>query len=115
MSDWTKLLLIEKGAHGLIRDASGNRIGFDSLEDMSRVTGIDFTGKFYVGYEPEKNWHRDSRDSEMDAVVPYAPYENLIDTIDTLKIRKADPLYGLSGQDLIDGFHSNLWPLIALL
>lgn len=103
MADYQKMVLIENGKLGIVQNTQGDRVVFESLEDMTRVTGLDMTGKFYVGYEPEHNYFSDSRDPSIsNEDIPYQIYENMIDNIAVLQNRKDNTLYGLSGQDLID-------------
>lgn len=103
MADYTKMVVIENGQTAVIQDNAGNRVIFDTLEDATRCTSINFTNKFYVGYEPDINFFQDSRDETVNAsMIPYAPYEALIGIIPTLQQRKDDITYGLTGQALAD-------------
>lgn len=97
MSDFKRMVTVNDGLFGRIGDSEGNVLGFESLEQMSRVTGIDFTDKFNMNYEPELPHFSDSRDPDVGPeMIPYEPYEELIAMLPVLQERAADPYYGLS-------------------
>jgi hypothetical protein len=103
MSDYKRLFLIANGEVAMVQNEFGESATFESIADLNRCTGMDFSGKFKVNYEPEKNIFIDSRDETFNEhLIPYQPYEDLIDIVLDLQARKNDPLYGLSGQELVD-------------
>lgn len=98
-----KIFVVEKGQLAIVRDNNGNEVSFESLAELSRCTGMDFSGKFYVGYEPTIGFFQDSEDPFVTAGdIPHTGYEWLIDNIALLAARKADPLYGLTGVQLFE-------------
>lgn len=103
MPTFNKIFLLENGELTVIQDNTGNSVTFESLDDLMRCTQIDFTGKWYIGYEPDINFFSDSEDPLVnESMIPYQPYENIIANINTLKTRKEDITWGLTGQALID-------------
>jgi len=103
MSISKRMVVVEHGETVYIKNTAGDNIGFPNFEEAYRCTEIDFTGKYYIGYEPDINLFIDSEDETVTpALIPYAPYEWLINNIATLQERSDDPTYGLSGQELID-------------
>ena len=91
------MFLIEKGQFVVIRDNTGTEVVFGSLADLNKYTGVDLSGKWYVGYEPDNNFFMDSEDDAVDpSMIPYAPYEDLISEIALFKSRVDDPYYGMT-------------------
>ena len=96
MANVRPIVLVENGELSTIRDDTGLEVTFDTLEHLSNVTGIDFTGKFYIGYEPTIDYFEDSEDPSMvPGLIPYAPYEALIADVATLLANSLIPGYGL--------------------
>lgn len=102
MPTFRRHFILEQGQLVTIQDEAGNQVFFASVEDLNRCTGMDFTGKYYIGYEPDIEFFQDSEDETItNKLIPYQPYEELISNILVLQERKDDPTYGLSGQELI--------------
>jgi len=104
MPNFTRKFIVEDGRYVSISDQEGRLVTFESFEDFERCTEMSLSGKWYIGYEPYIELYADSEEPEVsfDSHYPNEEYEALIDNIVTLKERKENPLYGLSGQDLID-------------
>lgn len=103
MSRYNKIFLVENGKTVYLQDEEGQKVCFDDFKDFNRCSGIDLTGKFYIGYEPSLHYFADDSDSEVSPNnIPYQQYEDAIAQIAVLQERKDNPLYGLSGQDLFD-------------
>lgn len=96
MSNFTRILIVENGLTVFIRDSNGNQVGFNNLDEAKRITGHDFTGKFYIGYEPDVKFFADSTDQTVTpSLIPFQPYESLIDNISLWLSRVDDEYYGL--------------------
>lgn len=101
MPSYRKVFVVEQGKFALIRDENGVEVSFSTLEDLMRCTGLDFTGKFYIGYEPEINFFSDSEDPTInESMIPNAVYEDLITNVSVIKARQEDRTYGLTGEAL---------------
>lgn len=98
MGDYTRVLTVENGRTVFIRNADGDSVFFDNLEDASRITGVDFTAKKNLFYEPEIDLSVDSEDPAVS--IPHAPYEGLINGVSVLQDRQEDPFYGLTGPEV---------------
>jgi len=96
-----RLFVVEKGRFVLVRNAEGREITFNTFGEFLKYSGIDLSGKYYIGYEPEITFFRDSEDPSVTSeMIPYSPYEDIISSVDTLIARKADPYYGLTGDEV---------------
>jgi hypothetical protein len=103
MPSFTRIFTIENGDAVIVRDNTGLSMTFESLTDLSRCTGMDFTSKYYMGYEPNIEFFEDSEDPNYTPeMIPYIPYENIIADVATLQVRKADITYGLTGEALLE-------------
>lgn len=101
MPSYKRIFVVEQGKYTTIRNEVGDEVSFLTLEDLMRCTGMDFTGKFYIGYEPEINFFSDSEDPSVSSdMIPHSPYEWIIDNISVLKTRQDDKTYGLTGDAL---------------
>lgn len=103
-----KLILLNDGLIN-VRDENKKELSFRSLEDFKRYAsdfiGTTFDGVEYYLYQPDDEYHfyyNTNDDTEHVKPFPDAALENIISNYDVIKARKADPLYGLSGQDLTD-------------
>lgn len=89
-----RYLLLTQEGHTLIQDETGAYVEFFSIEDFLRCSGIDFTGKIEIGYEPAINHFQDSEDPSFGPDdIPYAPFEQAIDDIALLLTRRDDATY----------------------
>ncbi len=96
MSDYERMLVVENGTTVFIQDEAGNKVAFTDFAEALSVTGHDFTGKFYIGYEPHIDLFTDSRDPTVNnSMIPYIPYEGFIDNVQVYESRLADHYYGL--------------------
>jgi hypothetical protein len=104
MPRFKRIFVLERGEVAFLQDEDGNSMIFNSIKDLNRCTGLDFTGKFYIGYEPDIKFYEDSEDpsKSFDSSYPEPEYEAMIDNIAVLESRKADITYGLTGQELAD-------------
>jgi len=101
----TRELLIEYGPV-LVRKSANEEVTFNSVDEF-KYYGESFAsgalnGKEYLNYNPDMKIHLDSALGIKEWTGPVAKYETIINAHDQLRDRKADPLYGLSGQDLQD-------------
>ena len=104
-----RMFLVEKGKFVVIRDENGTEVGFASFDDFYKYCpqaefNINLTGKNYIDYEPDRGLYIDDSDSGISvADAPVTAYENIINSIDTIKNRVDDPYYGVdleTAQDL---------------
>ena len=99
---YTKIFVLEHGELFTIRDSNGVTVTFSSRADFERCTGLDMSGKIYVGYEPDIEFFQDSEDESLSyADAPYEPYENLIRNVALLQERKEDKCYGLEPEEAL--------------
>lgn len=90
---------MEHGHLFFIQAENGLSVTFETREDFERCTGLDFSNKFHISYEPDIEYFYDSENPEISSAdIPAEPYETLIANVPTLRTRKNNPLYGLSGQ-----------------
>ncbi len=97
MSNYKRKLVIENGMFVTLQDSTGLSTTFSTFAECKKYTGVDLTGKFYVGYEPEINFYQDSKNpliSNKD--IPCDQYEQLIAKVQTYIDRMSDPYYGMS-------------------
>jgi len=94
------MLVISSGSVGLIQNSEGLSISFNTVHEMTRMTGVDFSDKFNVGYEPESNFFKDSTDDSITSDnIPNASYENLISNIAQYLIYQSDPYFDISVEE----------------
>ena len=90
------LFLVEKGQFVVIR-RDENEVVFESLAEYQEHSGIDLTGKTYVCYQTDGDFHIDK--SEVSGLIT-TPFETIIldelEKIDQYKAQKADPYFGKS-------------------
>ena len=90
----------------IVRKDSSNEIDFNTIEEFKRYA-VDYVGtaiddKEYVCYIPTVEVHTDTTDNIEFYTAPVLMYDQILTDYDVLVARKADPVYGLTGQDLID-------------
>lgn len=97
------IFVVEDGKVVFINDRNGLSVTFDSLDEFKRCSGVDLTGKEYIGYEPSINLFVDSKDKNItEKMIPYKTYEDLIAMVPELISRKENPIYGLTGINLFN-------------
>ncbi len=99
MTTYRRYFILEDAQVCTIQDETGEQITFESLEDLSRCTGADFSNKVRVSYDPDINHFADT--TTQPGEMPHELYEELISTIPILRARQSDPTYGLDGHALI--------------
>ncbi len=97
MSNYKRMVLVEHGSMVVIQNIDGLAVHFNSFAECLKYTDYDFTGKFYVGYEPQLPFFQDSKNPLIsESMIPFEPYEQLIANIQLYIDRMADPYYGMN-------------------
>lgn len=100
----SRMLLIEKGRFVVLRNEDDEEVGFSSFEEFLRYCpvaefGFNPAGKTYLDYEPSRKIHIDETAGIRiggEEIEEVAVYENLIDHVEEIRTRQADPLWGKS-------------------
>lgn len=100
-----KMLLCDYGVV-VVRQDADNEVAFNTLDEFKRyahdLITTELDTKTYLCYMPENDVHTDEAESIQDWTGPVALYDTIIAAYPTLVTRKADRLYGLTGQELAD-------------
>lgn len=97
-----RMFLVEKGKFVVLRDETGNEVGFPTFEEFYKYCpisefSINLSGKNYIDYEPDRGLYIDDSNSNISiADAPVSVYENIINSIDVIKNRVSDPYYGVT-------------------
>lgn len=88
-----------------IEDENDNNVYFHTHADFKRYTGQDLSAyaRKMITYEPVKNIMVASRESgELEPLTDLVLFETLVSNVTTYQSRIANPVYGLTGQELLD-------------
>jgi len=97
----TKLVVVDEYPFAaIIRDNTGLEVQFKSVEYFTRITGFTPDGN-RINYEPDKGLYIvDGVDKQNE--IPDSFHEELLSNIQNYLDRQADPLYGLTGEALLE-------------
>ncbi len=103
----SKMFLIERGKFVVVRDNNDNEISFSTMEEFKNIypeIGTFIDDKYYLDYEPNRSLHHiafdDNGCQNLYFDVPFVQeYEDIINNVQLLIIRKNDPYYGKTLED----------------
>lgn len=102
--DMDRMFLLEKGRFVVIR-ADEKEVGFSSLDEFAfycaDICSVDLSDKWYVDYEPHRGVHIDPSTFRAHLDIPNQAYETLIDNVDIILARKADPYWGKTAAEAV--------------
>lgn len=94
--------LLTKNEQGniILMDADGTDVVFFDSAECLKYTGVDFSDKYVVTYEPLRNRHAEFDGLETITLsAPYAPYDDMLDNIQNYIDAKEDPGWGMTAPD----------------